>query len=69
MTRSVRLGIASVVLIAGCVFPSPLNVVFAVISCVLGFLAAQQGSRWWLVIPCTAIALAAFLFYVGFHVA
>jgi len=69
MTRSVKLGIASVVLAAGCVLPSPLNAVFAVVSCVLGFLAAHLGSRWWLVIPCTILALAGFLLYIGFHAA
>ena len=69
MTRSVKLGIASVVLVAGSVLPSPLNVVFAAISCVLGFLAAHQGSRWWLVVPCTIMALGGFLLFIGFHAA
>jgi len=69
MTPSVRLGIASVVLVAGSVLPSPLNAVFAVISCVLGFLAAHRGSRLWLVVRCTIITLAGFLPYIGFHAA
>ncbi len=62
-----KLGIASLILIIGCVFPSPLNLVFTAISCILGFLAAHQGSRWWLIVPCTIITLAAALMYVGFH--
>jgi len=67
MNRSVKLGVASLILIIGCVLPSPLNLVFAVISCILGFLAAYQGSKWWLVFPFTIITLAAVLLYVGFH--
>jgi hypothetical protein len=69
MKRSVKLGIASVVLVGGCVLPSPLNVVFAAISCVLGFLAAHQGSRWWLFVPSTIMAVGGFLLYIGFHAA
>jgi F0F1-type ATP synthase assembly protein I len=67
MDRTVKLGIASLVLIVGCVLPSPLNAVFTVISCILGFLAAYQGSKWWLLVPFTIIALAAGLVYVGFR--
>jgi hypothetical protein len=67
MDRSVKLGIASLVLIVGCILPSPLNLVFTVISCILGFLAAYQGSKWWLIVPFTIIAIAAGLIYVGFH--
>ena len=69
MTPSVKLGIASVVLVAGGALPSPLNAAFAVISCVLGFLAAHRGSRLWLVVPCTIIALVGFLLNIGFHAA
>lgn len=67
MTRSVKLGIASVVLAAGSVLPSPLNAVFATVSCVLGLLAAHQGSRWWLVVPITILTLSGILLYIGFH--
>jgi hypothetical protein len=67
MDRSVKLGIASLILIIGCVLPSPFNLVFTVISCVLGFLAAHQGSKWWLVVPCTIITLVAGLVYMGVH--
>lgn len=38
MDRSVKLGIASVILIAGCALPSPFNLIFTVISCLLDFL-------------------------------
>jgi len=38
-----------------------------VISCVLAFLAAQQGSKWWLAIPCTIIVIFGFLMWIGFH--
>jgi hypothetical protein len=69
MTRSVKLGVASVVLVAGCVLPSPLNIVFAVISCVLASLAAHRGSKWWLFVPCAVIGLTAVLIYIGFHAA
>lgn len=67
MDRSVKLGIASVILIAGCALPSPFNLIFTVISCLLGFLAAAQGSKWWLVVPLTIIAAVAGLLYIGFH--
>jgi uncharacterized membrane protein len=67
MARSTKLGIASVLLILGCALPSPLGVVSAAISCVLGLLAAQQGSKWWLVVPATIITLFAFIVYIGFH--
>ena len=45
MTRSVKLGVASVVLIAGCALREPLDFVCGVIACILGLLAAQQGSK------------------------
>jgi hypothetical protein len=67
MDRSVKLGIASLILIIGCLLPSPLNLMFTVISCILGCLAGHQGSKWWLIVPCTIITLAAVLVYVCFH--
>jgi hypothetical protein len=39
---------------------SPLGLVCAVISCVLGFLATRNGSKWWLVIPGLIVATFAF---------
>jgi hypothetical protein len=65
MSRSVKLGIASIFLLFGCALPSPLNHTFAVISCVLGFLAASQGSKWWLVVPCTELTFAVLVAYIG----
>jgi len=71
MTRSVKLGVASLTL-ATLSLPvlesnTPFSPVFAVISCVLAFLAAQQGSKWWLAIPCTIIVIFGFLMWIGFH--
>jgi hypothetical protein len=67
MSRSVKLGIASILLFFGCALPSPLNVASGTISCVLGFLAAIQGSKWWLVVPCAELIFAALIAYVGFR--
>jgi hypothetical protein len=67
MTRSVKMGVISVVLMGGAAAPSPLNAACLVISCVLGLLAAQQGSKWWLTVPGTIIAGIAFILYLGFH--
>ena len=67
MKRSVKMGVVSVVLMGGAVAPSPINAACLVISCVLGLLAAQQGSRWWLAVPGTIIAVSAFILYLGIH--
>jgi hypothetical protein len=67
MSRSVKLGLAALFLSLGSILPSPIGFVCAVLSCVLGFLAAQQGSKWWLVVPSVVIAVFAVLMYVGFH--
>jgi hypothetical protein len=67
MTRSTKLGIGSLILFSGWVLPSPIGVVCVVISCLLGFLAAQQGSKWWFVVPSSIIAVTIGLLYVGFH--
>ena len=67
MGRSAKLGIASIFLFFGCALPSPLNLTFAVISCVLGFFAASQGSKWWLVVPCSELSFAALIAYIGFR--
>jgi hypothetical protein len=68
MERSVKLGAASVVLIAGCVLREPLDFVCGVLACALGLLAAQQGSKWWLAVPCVMVTLFAFLMYIGLHI-
>jgi ABC-type dipeptide/oligopeptide/nickel transport system permease subunit len=62
MTRSAKLGIASVLLL-GSVFVPPFPnwrepISFASVwgSAILGLLAAQQGNKWWLVIPGVIVA-------------
>ena len=67
MNRSAKIGIASLILITGSVLPSPFGLVCAVISCLLGFIAAHEGSKWWLLVPFTTITAVAALLYVGFH--
>ena len=69
MTRSTKLGIVSLVLLLGWVLPSPVGAVCAVISCLLGFFAAQQGSKRWFVVPSVIVALTCVLVYIGFHAA
>jgi hypothetical protein len=69
MTRSVKLGIASVVLLAASPAPvtAPFGAVCLVISCVLALMAAQQGSKWWLVVPGIVVAGIAFFMFMAFH--
>jgi hypothetical protein len=67
MDRSAKIGTASLVLLPGCVLPSPFGAVCAVISCLLGFIAAHEGSKWWLLAPFTTITVVAGLLYIGFH--
>lgn len=73
MARSVKLGITGILLLVCSVVVSfwnselPINFVLAFLSCVLALLAAQQGSKWWLVLPCTVLAVGGLIFYVGFH--
>jgi hypothetical protein len=74
MTRSARLGIASIALISGAIaiwifWPDgpPLGFVLIFIAFIAALLAAWSGSKWWLAIPCTLAALFAFLMDVGFH--
>jgi hypothetical protein len=71
MTRSVKLGLAGLLLIFGALVPplvgsgTPISFAFAVISCVLGFLAAQQGSKWWLAIPGGIIIAFSLLLFIA----
>lgn len=57
MTRSAKLGVASALLLGSIFIPpfsnwrEPISLASVGVSGVLGLLAAQQGSRWWLVIP------------------
>ena len=63
VTKSTKLGIASAVLLFTVFLPpsadwrGPINIVVVIASAILGALAARQGSKWWLLIPC-AIASA-----------
>jgi hypothetical protein len=60
--RSTKAGIASVVLLLVVLIPpyrewrTPINLACAVLSCVLGALAATSGRKWWLVIPASIVA-------------
>ena len=61
MKRSTKAGIASVVLFASIFVPpyrewrAPITFACAVLSCVLGALAASSGRKWWLVIPASIV--------------
>jgi hypothetical protein len=61
MTRSRKLGIVSTVLLGSIFVPpfpnwrEPVSLASVGVSGVLGLLAAQQGSKWWLVIPCIIV--------------
>jgi hypothetical protein len=67
---SFKLGIAALIFLVGSLAAagmhgdSPLALVCAVISCVLGFLAARNGSKWWLLIPGVILATTAFVIVV-----
>jgi hypothetical protein len=71
MSRSGKLGIASVMLTVGAAFalPSsstqPISFACAVLACVLAVLASLQGSKVWLTIPCSVVSVFGFLFYIG----
>jgi hypothetical protein len=73
MTRSGKLGIVSAVLLGSIFIPPfsnwrhPISFVSVGLSLVFGLLAAQQGSKWWLVIPCAIAIGLAFGLYLGFH--
>ena len=62
MQRSTKAGIASAVLFASIFVPpyrewrAPISFACAVLSCVLGALAATSGRKWWLVIPASIVA-------------
>lgn len=62
MQRSTKAGIASAILFASIFVPpyrewrAPISFACAVLSCVLGALAATSGRKWWLVIPASIVA-------------
>ncbi|HMG85308.1 MAG TPA: hypothetical protein VK574_06170 [Terracidiphilus sp.] len=61
MKRSTKAGIASAVLFASIFVPpypewrAPITFASAVLSCVLGALAATSGKKWWLIIPASIV--------------
>ena len=62
MKRSTKAGTVSVVLLASILVPPyrewrvPISFACAVLSCILGALAANSGRKWWLVIPASLVA-------------
>jgi hypothetical protein len=60
--RSTKAGIASAVLFVSILVPpyrewrAPISLACAVLSCILGALAATSGRKWWLVIPASIVA-------------
>jgi hypothetical protein len=73
MTRSGKLGIISAVLLGSAFVPpfaswrQPISFASVGLSAVLGLLAAQQGSKWWLVIPCVIVVGFAMGLYLAAH--
>jgi hypothetical protein len=73
MTQSSKLGVASAVLLVSIAVPpyatwrEPINFAAVGLSFVLGLIAAQRGSKWWLAIPCTIIAGCAGVWYLAAH--
>ena len=75
MTKSTKLGIASAVLLFSVFLPPPaawhdvVNAVAIIVSAVLGALAARQGSKWWLLIPCAIVSavVVGLIFMMAFH--
>jgi energy-coupling factor transporter transmembrane protein EcfT len=73
MRLSMKLGIASLALLGlsavlAVLAPQlPLAFVAGFLACVLGALAAQRGTKWWLAVPCVLVALFLLILYVGFH--
>ena len=70
MKRSTKAGIASVVLFASIFVPpyrewrAPITFACAVLSCILGALAASCGRKWWLVVPASIVGGFALDLYV-----
>ena len=71
MTRSTKAGLISLALLLSMFIPpyaewrAPINLVCAVLSCVLGALAATRGRRWWLVVPGSIVTGFALLLYLA----
>ena len=62
MTRATKAGIASLVFFASIFIPpyrewrAPISLACAVMSCVLGLLAAASSTKWWLMVPVSIVA-------------
>jgi hypothetical protein len=73
MKRSDKLGTVSVVLLGSIFVPpfadwrQPISFVSAGVAAVLGLIAAQQGSKWWLVIPPVIVVGFAVGLYLAAH--
>jgi uncharacterized membrane protein len=73
MMRSRKLGITSVVLLGSIFLPpfqnwrEPVSFASAGVAVLLGLLAAQQGSKWWLVVPGIIGAGIAVSWYFALH--
>jgi hypothetical protein len=71
MSRSGKLGTASIVMTVGAAIglPAtlPISPVLAVLAFVLGVLASLQGSKGWLAIPGLIVVVSLILLSVGLH--
>ncbi len=73
MTRSGKLGTVSAVLLGSIFVPpfanwrQPISFASVGLAGVLGLLAAQQGSKWWLLIPCVIVVGFAVGLYLVAH--
>lgn len=67
MTRSGKLGVASICLLGTMLVGGPVAFAGAWISAVLGALAAQNGSKSWLVIPGMTVVSTAFMLMIAFR--
>ncbi|MGA9587565.1 MAG: hypothetical protein WBQ95_19700 [Terracidiphilus sp.] len=70
MKRSTKTGIGSAILFASIFVPpyrewrAPISFACAILTCILGVLAATSGRKWWLVIPASIIAAFALDLYL-----
>ena len=67
MTLSTKVGIVSILLLTGSLFPSPYSGAFAITSGVWGIAAAILGSKWWLAVPGAILGMTAVMFFVLRH--
>ncbi len=67
MTAGQKIGGASIIFACISTIGGPIGFALAVISCVLGCIAARRSSKWWLAVPCTVAGIMTVLMHVGFH--